>query len=370
MRNRYSIITMKRSLSLALFGWIMTLASAQAAELPLFYEGIRPLGMGGAFTAVADDENAIFYNPAGLNQIDGFGGTEILNPYLEISRDTLSFFNDLKDVSDAGTDSEQLNLAINLLDDFFGKNLHLRSGLFPNLIFHNFGVGILAQGVFDGTVNNPLLFKTLDVLGGYDIALVVSGAYGFEVLDGPLRVGLTGKLVRRELLRQAYTAFDLVREDGIDLDGDIETGTGFGVDLGFLYTPPVILEPTLGIAVQNIGDVDLGDAGEIKQQINLGTAVHPPVPLGDVVVAFDVLDITRNIGEDDDWAKRLHLGVEYKFPMILSVRAGFNQGYFGAGTTVDFWIFKAAYAFYIEEIGAAAGQNPDRRHIFQLSLGF
>lgn len=31
-----------------------------------FYSSARPMGMGGAFTAVADDANAVFYNPAGL----------------------------------------------------------------------------------------------------------------------------------------------------------------------------------------------------------------------------------------------------------------------------------------------------------------
>ena len=28
--------------------------------------GVRPMGMGGAFTAVSDDPNAAYYNPAGL----------------------------------------------------------------------------------------------------------------------------------------------------------------------------------------------------------------------------------------------------------------------------------------------------------------
>ncbi|MEJ6951331.1 PorV/PorQ family protein [Natronospora cellulosivora (SeqCode)] len=34
--------------------------------------GARPLGMGGAFISVADDVNAIYWNPAGLTQLDGF----------------------------------------------------------------------------------------------------------------------------------------------------------------------------------------------------------------------------------------------------------------------------------------------------------
>jgi hypothetical protein len=34
-------------------------------------EGIRPLGMGGAFLAVADDHHSIFYNPAGIIRVPG-----------------------------------------------------------------------------------------------------------------------------------------------------------------------------------------------------------------------------------------------------------------------------------------------------------
>src|SRR5476649_1335624 len=32
--------------------------------------GARPVGMGGAFTAIADDSNAPLYNPAGLVQVE------------------------------------------------------------------------------------------------------------------------------------------------------------------------------------------------------------------------------------------------------------------------------------------------------------
>ena len=47
-----------------LFSW-----NIFAKELPYLYKGARPLGMGGAFTALSDDANALFYNPAGLANI-------------------------------------------------------------------------------------------------------------------------------------------------------------------------------------------------------------------------------------------------------------------------------------------------------------
>ena len=35
---------------------------AVAGDSPVYIRGIRPLGMGNAFTAVADDQNDFFYN--------------------------------------------------------------------------------------------------------------------------------------------------------------------------------------------------------------------------------------------------------------------------------------------------------------------
>ena len=49
-------------------------ARAQTLDLLSLFDidmGARPMGMGGAFTGVADDENAPFYNPAGLGFLTG-----------------------------------------------------------------------------------------------------------------------------------------------------------------------------------------------------------------------------------------------------------------------------------------------------------
>ena len=52
---------MRRTLLLLQISFIM----GQGIEQIPF--GTRPLGLGGAFTAVADDANAINWNPAGLS---------------------------------------------------------------------------------------------------------------------------------------------------------------------------------------------------------------------------------------------------------------------------------------------------------------
>src|SRR3990172_5842749 len=45
-------------------------------------EGARPVAMGSAFTAVADDGNLLFWNPAGLSQIEEPMGTTTYRNYI------------------------------------------------------------------------------------------------------------------------------------------------------------------------------------------------------------------------------------------------------------------------------------------------
>lgn len=55
-----------KKILLTIVASLLFTATLYAQEYDMIYRGPRPMGMGGAFTAVSDDENAIFYNPAGL----------------------------------------------------------------------------------------------------------------------------------------------------------------------------------------------------------------------------------------------------------------------------------------------------------------
>ena len=359
-----------RSLSfltvIVLYTFMSVAPVARSEETPVFYKGLRPLGMGGAFTAVADDENAIFYNPAGLNKIEGFGGLDLVNPYVELSKYTAEFLIDLRDVEDAETDSEQAALVSDLMERWMGRHFHLRTGAFPNLTVHNFGIGVLGQGYFDGEVHNFLGSDAVSIRAGYDIAGVMSLAYG--LFDQTIQIGVTGKAIRRKIIDRDYTGADLVNMDGISIE-DARAGTGIGADAGVIINLPLPLKPSIGATIQNIGDIDLKEAGMIERQVNVGVALQPDLGIGTLTLAVDMMDAGKNLGSDKDTAKRLHAGAELKL-RILSVRAGISQGYPTAGLTLDLWIVKFGYAYYVEEIGAYAGQRPDYRHLAQLSIGF
>jgi len=348
----------------ALISAILITSSASSSEISSFYRGIRPLGMGNAFTAIANDENSMYYNPAGLNNIEGFGSVGIINPAVEMSESLQSFLDDLNAV-----DNNDVSASTQLIRDYMGTHQHGRVSLMPHYTMHNFGVAVLAQGTVDMDFRNPVN-PYIETKMIYDTVPTVSGAYSF--LDNELKVGATAKLFLRRGIVKKYTAVDIASEN-FDPENDLKEGSGLGVDIGLIYNLPFIesLNPTVGLTVQNLGDVDLGDAGEEPQKVNFGFGInytgHKYTEI--LVAAIDYVDISNNVGDDRDMAKRIHMGVEAKFP-LYSVRAGLNQGYSSYGVTLDIKLLKIEYAAYTEEIGAYAGQRTDKRQMIKLSLGW
>ncbi len=335
---------------------------AGARELPSYFEAVRPLGMGGAFTAVADDENALFYNPAGLDRVPtwGFG---LVNPLVEAGEKGVDLYHDIQD-----TDFNDTTEVTELLRDYIGEYLHYRAAMFPHFVMHRFALGVLGQVNVNVEPHN-VAFPEADVDASVTVGAHVGLGWGF--FDGKLRVGGAVKYVKAYRLREIYTAADIAASDFEDrLDEDLKDGAGVGFDVGGMVTLPVPLNPTVAVVVQNVSDTDLGDAGELPQQVNLGFSLSHSFAWLTLTGAADWVDVTHNVGEDDDTYKRLHFGVEARLPKVLSVRAGLYQGYSSFGASVDLWILRLDYATYAEEIGSAAGVRADRRHVLQVTLGW
>lgn len=339
--------------------------SSNAEELPAFYRGIRPLGMGDAFIAVSDDENGLFYNPAGLRSVRGKKGVEVLNPLIEVSQDSIDLASDFSDLNK--NNSSEVSTFLNKR---IGEHHRLRARLFPHIFVPPFAMGILAQGTGDMEIRNPT-FPEVEVNLRTDIGLVVGGARDF---GRGLVGGMTVKYIQREGIIKTYTAVD-ISNDNFDPADDLKTSSDFSFDLGGMahlseWTPLKKWDPTVGVVVQNITNLDFKENGKFPTQLNVGVAIHPEIGFVKSTIAFDLIDITTRLGTDNDLGKRTHLGAEFKFPKVLSLRVGVNQGYFTGGVTFDFWIVRLDVATYTEELGAIVGQRENRRTLAQLSLGF
>ncbi|MGB3940213.1 MAG: hypothetical protein WBK96_01830 [Candidatus Manganitrophaceae bacterium] len=356
---RKSRIILLLGIAAAGFFWA---AVGWAEEFPNLYRGVRPLGMGGAFITLSDDENAMFYNPAGLNDVSGFGGVGLINPLAEISENTKDLYQDIKDLktNDPAAVSDFLSKRV-------GEHQHLRAALLPNLVVHNFAIGVLGQATADLEVrnrSNPEVLTNMRM----DTGLFASLAYGFW--DKKLQVGVTGKYVQREGVNRVYTAVDIAQPDGFDPLDQKKKESDIAFDLGAKMNFQAPLRPTLGVVVQNVTGLDFKVLGKMSQQVNVGVAINPDFWILKTTFAVQVDDVTKKVGADKDLSKRTRLGAEFRFPKVLALRVGLNGGYPSAGVGIDLWILSISYATYAEELGAFAGQRADRRHVAQLSLGF
>lgn len=164
---------------------------AARAQVPSqVFTGTRPLGMGEAFVAVADDGNAIFWNPAGLARLDGYR--------LSLARSNL------------------FNLDImNYYSTFF-----MRPYFIPAITdYLTFGVDLSALTF--GKDDDPLVFRRYQF--NFSLAtkpfIVLKPLLSLEPLRG-LNVGVNAKYLRLTSSLESTPEAD---------------ASGWGADLGFFY---------------------------------------------------------------------------------------------------------------------------------------
>ena len=175
-----------RSLFLVIF--FLTLVQvyslqAQTGELRRPVQGIRNLGMGNAGIGLSFDENALFYNPAGLASVDKIlVGFPILN---EVSEDSMDVIND---ISKLGSNPKTEDVVEKLM----GKRVHYRNLIDLNLVLPfgelvTFGIAGGQELQLDLSVRNPV---SIEVDFGVRLDRFTNAALAFPVARGRYLVGV------------------------------------------------------------------------------------------------------------------------------------------------------------------------------------
>ncbi|MDR1194949.1 MAG: hypothetical protein LBL00_00555, partial [Endomicrobium sp.] len=373
--------------------------------------GIRPMGMGGAFTAVADDENAFFYNPAGMAQRRG-NLIQIFNIDFAINTeifDFINFFNDNKsdlENFDSADSDDQTDLLEKINDRIasFAPNIVFSLPNFayiskPIVIADNYlswGLGLFTFANAKFKFNQSMVVPNFSYLAEATAVAAVPVSYRINSLEalkipGKLSLGANIKYIYRG--RASETNMSVAEFE--DMDIRYQTGSGYGLDFGLIYH----LSPEWNFGMQltdafytNIKyDKYEDDKNAIKSRAAYTAGIRPEWNIGAAyfpekiyywpgkyfetnkrfIFAADVTDIANNDETlTDSFWKKLHFGAEYKFAPF-AVRAGFNSGYPSVGAAVVTNVVQLEYAFYGEEEGRYAGQDPSWFHriLFSVKIG-
>lgn len=199
------------------------------------YSSIRALGMGDAFTAVADDYSLIMYNPAGFarkkqNEI------QITLAGAGVSSKTMTVAKDVTDASNiTGTDSQKAQAISDVLEKYYGQSLGGKvQALEMFWVRNGWGIALLPLDMtIDMSINRqvgPAI--DLNVKGDTTIAF----GYGAEV-NKYLDAGITVKYVHRISVEEIVPAFELATDSNVLSDKRFREGTVADFDIGFKWRP-------------------------------------------------------------------------------------------------------------------------------------
>lgn len=350
------------------------LAGSARAELVRNYmEGTRPVGMGGAFIAVADDHNAIWYNPAGLgfmkntsfNLVDITLGVDSVDT---LNRFTKAVFTG--DFSNVLRSDEQFN------------RFYVR----PTFMTKYFALSFYeALNSYVKMKDLSTLDMQVDMFTYNDIGAIA--AFGYPILPH-FSLGASARLFARTGVDTTLTAQDLLTELAASGSTDVTsavykslsnlmgTGWAIGFNLGALIkvpTPADYPEIRIGGTIEDATDTQFRALAtermpkDMKRTLNLGLAVKNKLPGGDALTF--ALDLRRNF-ESQIFFRRLYVGMEYR-SKYFGIRGGLYQAKPTLGISIETpphtRIHFSTYAAALdgEMLGAA-----QRWYVMQLIIGF
>jgi len=364
---------------------VLNYAVALSEEFGYIGRSPRAQLMGDAYTAVADDEYTLFYNPAALGRNKSVSLTP-LNP-------SIGGTNILKD-SDKFKDFPKSDPSA-IADKILNYPVSLQASAFPGLKMAGFGLTLFASSKTNMVLRNAI-HPILDVDYRYDRGFIAgyahslgSGAFATrakkttkqKITTGQrVSIGIAVKHINREGMDDQYDLFGTTLLNKINSGSteisDLKEALGYskgkawGVDLGteYAYSRGRGLF-TAGFSILDIGDTRFKKTqgvGEVPNQamtINTGVAYKEDFGIFDYTLSADL----RPLNSTDDFSRKFHFGSEFSFPLI-TLNAGWSEGYVSYGGSVKLWPVKLTAGFFGVEVGSKYREQEAKRFIVYISL--
>lgn len=344
----------------------------------------QALLMGDAFTARADDEYTLFYNPAGLGRSNRGVSLTPINPDFGITNalDEMDRFKDFPSNDTAA-----------IADRLMGFPVYLHAAAMPNVKMGGFGLSLFANSTTSVVLRNAI-HPLLDVDYRYDRGFTMGYAYSWGSAGKKKKkkdkstssgtrtsIGFSVKHVRRNALSRQFDLFGTSvlntvsnpKNDSVSkmLSGlGYSEGSAWGGDLGIEHSiTQGGSELSFGLSAMDIGDLQfkrISGTGVIPRQpmtINGGVTWRQDFKIFDYSLSADIHPINQYM----PFGRRIHIGAEAGIP-LLRVFGGFSEGYISYGASFDIYMFKLTAGFYNVELGSEYKEEKGGRAVIYLSL--
>lgn len=390
-------------------------------ELRENFLGVRPAGMGNAFTSFADDENSVWTNPAGIarvrkarsrNAVSLFtmpswvmggnaGGEKFLRKSLGKPLSTgASVLEDiLADAESASGDSIWVRMGIATVGFFDAP----RGSPWAAGFVSNVKSKIISESAMDGLSEPIAVIDSVTDVGGVMTA-------GWTNRSNRINMGLQLRPTLRYGYYDKIPLSDILPKFKSKIQEDSNNGVGVGIDVGFMWTMADYWFPSLGLVVKNIptGCIDdyLNTFEEKRQRIcgskfggtinnpespylldptdiRMGLSISPRISR-DMTIRF-AADLHHLYLTTDNVTyyglpgveplKNLHAGAELYFGNPLEIapmsfRVGFNQGFSSFGATLRLAALTLECAMIESDISSKSSGVKDQRFLANISLQF
>ena len=413
--------------TIVLFFALALSTAAFAAKAPT-HHSIRAESMGNAHVAVVDDKEAIYFNYAGLSQINrlgnyekrpeqgyyprnyfdmrlNLGGAGPFESYISTYQDAKDLQKLYKRVNKAAEETglSQTNLLldtlaahpelVHTLNSYDHKAISMKLKMDAELALHNFGGAIWVDGNVAPYIDAGLVLPYLTIDTFYVDAVMQGGiAYDFTN-EFSLGIGIKGaKRQKVEMIVMDIANYETINDTLQDRFDDAEkhifdTKTiSVGMDFGTLWQ--ATREVRLGLSLRDVYFKEL--AGD-KITPNLTMGVNYSPRFFNVNTAYarkfniacdyaDAFDSDRNykimhhfnFGLEIEQVLLAWPGLNNQFRALSGrLAAGFKGGYPTAGAGVEILhVLTLEFATWAEERGYYTGQDEERIYMGQISLGF
>lgn len=384
-------------------------------EIPTHYHPVRPMAMGGAFTAIANDENSVWTNPAGVSRIRKARSRSVVNlvkfPNAVVGANTSgrTFYSKLTQTSEEETASTISENAAELQEKpFWGMG-----GAFPMMMF-DFGrqLAAVAGGYVHTTLKSSV--DSEDPQIAYtEVISDAGGVLSFALTSQSNRFNLGFQIrpIGRYAYEDVHSTSELIDSSVMKqkLQEESNKSSAVAVDAGLMWTLADFWFPTIGLSVLNVptgckkgylnpfsktretvcGTVFSGDFANPDAistidpaDIRIGFSITPRLTrkIG-MRVSADIHHFHMTSGENNfglseiPILKKIHGGVELflgnpLLPSPFSVSVGLSQGYYAMGASVRLSFLSLDIATFGRDISSSESPREDRRVLGGLSFDF